>query len=258
MTNKEKARHYHRAVSQYDEKTVERMVHEDYIQHNPNVPTGRAAFVSLLPRLKAHGATIENQRIFEDGSYIVMHHVWKNAIPFGAKEMAAFHVIRFDEIGLIKEHWNVMTSMLTKNPSGRTLVDGETKIGDLSQTQENKSKIRKLFKALIETTQEDVPNLLPKFFKSDFIQHHPDVGDGLKALKKANQQYKITFSYSKQHIVLGEGNFVLSISEGTENGIHSIFYDLFRMQQELIAEHWNITQEIPKNNLANDNTMFNF
>lgn len=40
----------------------------------------------------------------------------------------------------------------------------------------------------------------------------------------------VTMKYDQIHKVLGEGNFVLTVSEGTFAGRHSAFYDLFRVQ----------------------------
>ena len=64
--------------------------------------------------------------------------------------------------------------------------------------------------------------------------------------------------FTKQHKVIGEGNFVLSISEVTHKWIPSVFYDLVRFEDGKIIEHWDVIQNIPNANLANDNTMFQF
>lgn len=205
LTNKEKAKIYHNAVSNYDLAKIEAMVCENYIQHNPMVPTGRAAFLALIPKLKEHNTKIQNLRIFQDGSHVIMHHLWKNAVPFGAQEKIAFHIIRFDQRGLIAEHWSVMTDTAK--------IDGATEVTDLEKTKQNKELIARHFANL------------------------------------KNQ---------KQHKVFGSGNFALSISEGIQNDKPTAFYDLFRIKNDLIADRWNIYQEIPQTNLANDNTMFGF
>lgn len=205
LTNKEKAKIYHNAVSNYDLATIEAMVCENYIQHNPMVPTGRAAFLALIPKLKDHNTKIQNLRIFQDGTHVIMHHLWKNATPFGAQEKIAFHVIRFDPRGLIAEHWSVMTDTAR--------IDGATEVTDLEKTETNKDLVVKHF----------------------------------STLKK-----------HKQHKVFGSGNFVLSISEALQNDKPTAFYDLYRIENNLIADQWSIYQEIPQTNLANNNTMFGF
>ncbi len=65
--------------------------------------------------------------------------------------------------------------------------------------------------------------------------------------------------YEKNHIVLGEGNFVLSVSEGQFAGKHTSFYDLFRIENGKITEHWDVMETIaPTSEHKNSNGKFNF
>lgn len=226
MTYKERARAYFTAVNNYDVAAIERMVEENYIQHNPYVPTGRAAFIALIPKLQKHGSKIKNIRILEDDQHVIMHHQWENAQPFGHDKMVAFHIIRFDSNFLIAEHWNVTR----EESSGVSLTEGPTKIEDREMTDSNKEKISDLFQGLIQGKVK-----------------LPSAVSGLQNI-----------GYRKQHRVFGEGNFTLSISEGTSHGVSSAIYDLFRFEGDRLANHWRIAQEIPNKNLANANTMFGF
>jgi predicted SnoaL-like aldol condensation-catalyzing enzyme len=59
------------------------------------------------------------------------------------------------------------------------------------------------------------------------------------------------------HRILAEGNFVLTISEGSHNGVHSSFYDLYRVAYGEIVEHWDTTEAIPpRTEWKNDNGKF--
>ncbi|WP_424532072.1 nuclear transport factor 2 family protein [Shewanella sp.] len=59
--------------------------------------------------------------------------------------------------------------------------------------------------------------------------------------------------------ILGEGNFVLSISEGTFMQQHVAFYDLFRVQEGKIVEHWDTIETIPaQQDWKNNNGKFGF
>ena len=250
LTNKEKAKIYHKAVSNYDLATIESMVCENYIQHNPYVPTGRAAFLALIPQLQKHNSKIQNIRIFQDGDHVIMHHLWQQAIPFGADQKVAFHIIRFDQNGLIAEHWSVMTDLTKNNLSNRSLIDGPTEITDLENTEKNKSLVIQLFNSLVQSEAHTYKDIFQNYFQSNFYQHHPSMSDGINGF--------LPSQYRRQHKVFGSGNFVLSISEGLHNIKPTAFYDLFRIEGDLIAEHWSIYQEIPQTNLANRNTMFGF
>lgn len=251
--NKQIARSYFQAVNTHDPKQVEPMVCENYIQHNPFVPTGRAAFVNMLPRLAEHNSIIENIRMLQDGEFIVMHHRWKNAQPFGFNQTAAFHIIRLNDLGVVAEHWNVMAEDQKLNKSGRTMLDGETLLRDFGKTESNKETVKKLFSQL---SRETCFEFLSSYFDRELIQHHQDIADGLAELQNILKSQRLR--YSGQHVVLGEANFVLSVSEGFLDDTHSAFYDLFRLAEGKIQEHWSITQEIPSENLANSNTMFGF
>jgi predicted SnoaL-like aldol condensation-catalyzing enzyme len=51
--------------------------------------------------------------------------------------------------------------------------------------------------------------------------------------------------YDRVHRILGKGNFVLAVSEGSFAGTPSAFYDLFRVEAGKIAEHWDTIEAIP-------------
>lgn len=258
MTNKEIVGTFLSAVMKQDTETIRHVANADYIQHNPFVPTGLEPFIGLLPVLKEHGTYAENVRLFQDGDFVFMHNIWHNAEPFGADEMVAFDIIRVDENGKVAEHWDAMTVLVKETASGRTQTDGPTTIEDLDKTEANK--------ALAVSLVEDVlmgknPSNITKYISSEeYHQHNPQIKDGLTGIVEAVEyltSQNNMFKYTKIHKVLGEGNFVLTVSEGEWNGGKKhVFYDLFRMKDGKIVEHWDVIQEIPTEGLANNNGMF--
>jgi predicted SnoaL-like aldol condensation-catalyzing enzyme len=66
---------------QGDVDTMRELANPDYIQHNPFIPTGLEPFIEMLPVLAEAGTTAENIRMFEDGNYVFMHNIWRNAEP---------------------------------------------------------------------------------------------------------------------------------------------------------------------------------
>ena len=65
--------------------------------------------------------------------------------------------------------------------------------------------------------------------------------------------------FETNHIVLGQGNFVLAVGEGTFAGQPTSFYDLFRVENGKIAEHWDVMETIlPAEEHKNDNGKFNY
>ena len=127
------------AVLQGDVDTLREVANADYIQHNPFIPTGLEPFIELLPVLAEAGTTAENIRMFEDGNYVFMHNIWRNAAPFGADEMVSFDIIRVDENGKVAEHWDALQPLVSETVSGRTQTDGPTEVTDLNKTEDNKA-----------------------------------------------------------------------------------------------------------------------
>jgi predicted SnoaL-like aldol condensation-catalyzing enzyme len=64
---------------------------------------------------------------------------------------------------------------------------------------------------------------------------------GLQALAKQGLAVK----YERVHKVLGEGNFVIVVAEGSFGNRPSSYYDLYRIQNGKIAEHWDTIEPIP-------------
>lgn len=247
------------AVLQNDPATMRELANADYIQHNPFIPTGLEPFIQMLPVLQENGTTAENIRMFQDGNYVFMHNIWRNAKPFGADEMVSFDIIRLDNNGKVAEHWDAMTPLVTETASGRTQTDGPTTVEDLDKTEANK--------ALAVSLVEDVlmgknPNKITDYISAEtYHQHNPDIKDGLQGIVEAVEYLTSRnnmFQYTKIHKVLGEGNFVLTVSEGQWNNTSNVFYDLFRIENDKVVEHWDVIQPIPTEGLANDNGMFGF
>lgn len=259
MSKKETVGAFLGAVLNQDTATMRDLANADYIQHNPFIPTGLEPFIQMLPVLQENGTTAENIRMFQDGNYVFMHNIWRNAKPFGAEEMVSFDIIRIDENGKVAEHWDAMTELVKETASGRTQTDGPVTVEDLEKTEENKA----LAKALVEDVlMGKNPGKIGEYISAEqYDQHNPGIKDGLsgiveavEALSSANNMFK----YHKIHKVLGEGNFVLTVSEGEWNGKPQVFYDLFRVANGQMVEHWDVIQEIPAEGLANANGMFGF
>jgi predicted SnoaL-like aldol condensation-catalyzing enzyme len=259
MSKKETVGTFLGAVLQNDPETMRALANADYIQHNPFIPTGLEPFIQMLPVLQENGTTAENIRMFQDGNYVFMHNIWRNAQPFGADEMVSFDIIRLDDNGKVAEHWDAMTPLVTETASGRTQTDGPKTVEDLDKTEANK--------ALAVSLVEDVlmgnnPNKITDYISAEtYHQHNPDIKDGLQGIVEAVEYLTSRnnmFQYTEIHKVLGEGNFVLTVSEGQWNNTSNVFYDLFRIENDKVVEHWDVIQPIPTEGLANDNGMFGF
>ncbi len=256
---KEKALAFVAAVTAQDAETVRALANPDYIQHNPHLPTGLEPFIGLFPLLKENGTKARAVRVIEDGPFVVLHHIWTGAKPFGADEMVSFDILRFDEAGKIAEHWDAMTPLVSETASGRSQTDGPTEATDLARTEENKAAAKAMVEDILMGKN---PSKLPEHISGEqYDQHNPGIKDGLAGIVEAVEYLSSQnnmFQYSRIHKVLGEGDLILTVSEGSWNGTQNVFYDLLRYKDGQAVEHWDVIQEIPTENLANNNGMFGF
>ncbi len=225
-----------------------------YIQHNLAVGDGLAGFGAVLQALPKGSAKVNTVRVFQDGPFVFAHTDYNF---FGPK--VGFDIFRFED-GKIVEHWDNLQEKAGPNPSGHSQIDGATTVTDLDKTQANKTLVRGFVDDILVNGKLD--KLAGYFDGNNYIQHNPQIGDGLTGLGQALEALAkagITMSYSRVHQVLGEGNFVLVVSEGSFAGKPTSFYDLFRVQNGKIAEHWDTLETIPAQaEWKNSNGKFGF
>lgn len=213
---------------------------KSYKQHNLGVADGLAGFGAVLAALPKGSAKVNTVRVFQDGNFVFTHSDYNF---FGPK--IGFDIFRFKD-GKIVEHWDNLQTTAGPNPSSHTMIDGPTQASDLSKTKENKKLVRSFVEDILVNGKMDK---LAGYFDGDhYIQHNPQIADGLSGLGSALDAMAkagVTMKYAKIHNVLGEGNFVLTTSNGTLGGKPKAFYDLFRVENGKIAEHWDTIEDIP-------------
>lgn len=244
-----------KVFGQGDVSAVDQYFTPDYIQHNLGAPTGAeglkglVGYLSQNPNFKAIP-----HRIIGEGDFVATHTTYEG---FAEVPLVAFDVFRIED-GKIAEHWDNLTPQTPPNPSGRTQTDGATEITDLDKTEENKAKVLDLLvKAFIRGEKVDFTQYISPV---TYIQHNSMAADGLEGLGAMIQEMAekgIKMVYDKVHYVVAEGNFVLTLSEGTLADKPTAFYDLFRLEDGLIVEHWDVIAEIePKSEWKNNNGKF--
>ena len=244
MTNTEKALALLGTFATGETETAASLLAEGYIQHNLAYGTGRDAFVGSVAYLASAPVktTARNIRAFEDGDKVFLQTVYNFA---GAGEQVAFDIFRFDADGKIAEHWDNLAAKAEPNPSGHTQIDGTMTVTDLDKTEANRELVKSF---LVDVMQGKHPEKTADYFDGDaYIQHNTGIADGLSGLGaalKALGEQGISMVYDKTHQVLAQGNFVLAVSEGTFGGAPTSYYDLWRVENGKIAEHWDVMETI--------------
>lgn len=252
LSNKEKVVALLNSFNTGDQTPISYINPAKYIQHNLGVGDGLAGFGEVIANAPEGGFKANVIRAFQDGDYVFTQTEYDF---FGPK--IGFDVFRFED-GLMVEHWDNLIEVMPANPSGHSQIDGPTDIIDLEKTAANKALVKDFVSTILVAGEMDK---VANYFDGDnYIQHNPSIGDGLSGLGAAIQamaEQGVTMEYHKIHKVLGEGNFVLTMSEGKFAGQPTAYYDLFRISNGKIAEHWDVMETIiPETERKNQNGKF--
>lgn len=240
LSNREKARAVIESIETGNPEPIGYINPNQYVQHNLAVGDGLGGFAEVMKQLPEGSARAKVVRAFQDGEYGFTHTEYNF---FGPK--IGFDIFRFEK-GLIVEHWDNLQEIVVQTASGRTQIDGPVEIRDMDKTEANKKLVAGL---MADVFMGADPDKITEYISTEkYLQHNPLVPDGLGPLGEALERMAkagTPMVYTQNHMILGEGNFVLAVSEGQFLGKHTSFYDLFRIESGKIVEHWDTIEEIP-------------
>ena len=231
---------YRKIIRDLDLALVENYIKEGYIQHSPIVKDGREGILTMLGFLKSMPKTGELSpspivRLIADGDFVAVH----LDLKFMGKKMAVIDFYRLEN-GKLAEHWDVTQMQPDYGESAITMTNGTAVIEDVD-TEGSKRVIRKFYDEVLIPRN---PGGAGEFLTPGFIEHH--VASGL--LNGSNSETRV-------HKIIGEGNFVLSQCECKSGDKVIARYNIFKLEDDKIAERWSVEQDVP-DEMAHGNGMF--
>jgi predicted SnoaL-like aldol condensation-catalyzing enzyme len=233
-----------------DPHAVDRWFAEPFVQHDPLLADGLAgerAFARDVASSPNSNITI--YRTLVDGDLVLVHSKYEGLED--RPTLIAFDLFRFKH-GKIVEHWGGQEPLAPPNLSGRTQVDGATTLTDLDKTEANRALVQS-FKQVV-TVEQHFERMGEFMDKGHYAQHASKVGDGVARLQtRINDvvQPGAGAAKPKSEPVLqprrfiAEGNFVLAIVDANAVSGHTANYDLFRVENGKLVEHWDVLSPIP-------------
>src|SRR5262249_6907777 len=116
---------------------------------------------------------------------------------------------------------------------------------DDTLSEHNKAIVRDFYATVLIGRNVDAA---PRFLRQDYIQYNPQVPTGLKGFMDTFRQrfaQKLPSDYKRELLnVVGDKDMVVIYVQQTwtgSDGQHhqSLGFDMFRMQDGMIAEHWD-------------------
>lgn len=234
-----------------DPRVVEREIAAPYYQHNPLIPNGTEPIAGFVGSLG--GVTepiIEVARAVAEGDFAAVHshYAWSPTFELdGGRGSAVVDIFRNGPDCKIVEHWDVAQAIPETTANGNTMLDGGGDPDAAADIEANKAVVRRLF----EVFRSDDPAGFDQLIVPDYIQHNPQVPNGLDAVKAffgglGPVDVELVRLIAQGDLVFAHSNY------GT---FKSAVVDIFRLADGRIVEHWDVIQPIPETT-ASGNDMF--
>lgn len=239
LSNKQKVRSFYKQiVGQRKAELIPQFILEDYKQHNPTVPQGRAGITGMINYLKTlppppEGAKSPIIRAIQEGDLVVTH----LDIQFMGKRMAVIDLFKLKD-GMLAEHWDAIQEMPDQTGGNVTATNGAAEIVETASSAHSKQVVNTFYKAIINK-QMPVDVL-----KDNYLEHDISVINSHKSL----DIYLLSDPHRdvKMHRVIAEGDFAVVQSQFKRGEKAFVFYEIFRIEADKIAEHWSVEQAVPE------------
>ncbi len=209
-----------------DLTAIDRYWADPYLQHNPIGMSGVTAFRNIMSSFVTSSSfKYERLRTLAECDLVVVQGQYSGT-------GVIFDMFRVAD-GKIVEHWDSDSGQASN-------TNGPTELETPEATATNRAHVLAFFDAVLlgGGTAE-----IGDYLALDFVEHRATGASGPSALLDYLADEEI--DYSEVHHTIADGNFVFTLSEGTREGTPYGFYDLFRLENGKIAEHWDSRRVVP-------------
>ena len=211
-----------------------------YTQHSTGVGDGAEGFLTFFEPFVERNPKrdIEIVRILEDGRWVFCNAY--QSLNDGAAQWVTMDMFYTDADGLILEHWDTIAPFAAATASGEDMVRGATEVDSAADTQASKDLVLEYTKQVL---QEGNHGKLGDFVAPDLIQRAPNIaagGVGLEAWLKSDE----AGGYEMMFQLIGQGDLVVTYGKRHAQGKNIAVFDLYRVANGLIVEHWANEEEV--------------
>lgn len=234
---------YLKGIKEGQIQIVKELTGDRYTQHSTGVKDNAEGFIEFFEDFlkRTHNRDIRIIRAIEDQNYVFVHAY--QDIDNGTAKWVTTDLFDTDANDKIIEHWDVIAAYTEKNQtaSGNDVILGNFELKDLDKTEENKKLVRNF---LVDVFQNGNHQNIAQYISTEqYIQHNPQIPNGIDAFKQflTTQNFQYDFIFK----IIGQGDYVVSYSKVFYKNEELAVFDIFRIENGKIVEHWDNMEPIP-------------
>ncbi|MEM7520986.1 MAG: nuclear transport factor 2 family protein [Pseudomonadota bacterium] len=215
-------------------EAVMRYTGHRYTQHSTGVGDGAEGFLAFFEPFVARNPKrdIEIIRLFQDGLWVFCSAY--QSLNDGAAQWVTMDMFYTDAEGLILEHWDTIAAYEATTASGNDMIGGPREADKDAPTPANKARVLEFTK---QVRQERGFDKVDAFVAPDFVPHAPKMKAGRQGFadwlaSEDHGAYEMLFHH------MGAGDFVMTYGKRHAAGKDIAVFDLYRVANGQIAEHW--------------------
>ncbi len=223
-------------------EAVEAYTGDRYTQHSTGVADGVEGFVAFFEPFveRVPVRDIRVVRSIVDGNFVFVH-VYQD-LNHGEERWVTTDLFDTDENHKIIEHWDVIAPFTDESVNGHTQIDGPTDIVDEDETGRNKALVGSFIDDVLVNRRIE---RITDYVADEVVQHNPEIPDGIDAFREYLGRPGNGVIYRDVFKLIGQGNFVMAYSR-VYRGEELAVFDLFRVEDGQIVEHWDNAEPIPQ------------
>jgi predicted SnoaL-like aldol condensation-catalyzing enzyme len=224
-------------------EAVEAYTGDRYTQHSTGVAEGVEGFVEFFEPFveRTRVRDIRILRSIVDGRFVFVH-VYQD-LDNGKARWVTTDLFETDSDDKIIEHWDVIAAVVNDSVNGHTQTDGSADITNENKTGQNKTLVASFVDTVL--VNHRVEKIADYVSTEQYVQHDPMVPDGIEAFQEFMAGPGREKIYRNVFKIIGQGNFVMVYSQvffGQELAV----FDLFRVEDGEIVEHWDNREPLPR------------
>ncbi len=205
--------------------------------HHSGTVVGRDELVERAERfVEEHPSRyVRVVRALEDGPDVFLH-VFES-LDHGETERVAGMFFTTDDDDRLAARWSVAAPYGHAAATGRTSIDGPTRVVQAASTEENKASVRTLLDEVVigKGGRKRVTALIV----DPLIEHGADYQDGDGWFRSVSRKRHRPLDYRAIVHLVGEGNFVATMCAARQGDLDVAVLDIFRLDRGRIVEHWH-------------------